>query len=90
MHQPSASRAATLPHPLTLSAAPLLCFTRSYAFTGITGCVACALAAWALIKKASLKPAYYAFLFSLLSVLACLGLSIYLLTKSAAMGMEWW
>lgn len=52
--------------------------------------MACALAAWALIKDRSLKPAFYAFLFALLSVLACLGLSIFMLTKSAQLGMEWW
>lgn len=74
--------------PLSLPARPLS--EHSYAFTGIIGCVATIAGAWALHKGRSLAPCLSLFVASICSVLACLGLSCFMLDRSVEMGMKWW
>lgn len=61
-----------------------------YIFTGLLGAMAPILGAVALHRRASLKPCFWTFQLSLLSIVATLGLSIYMLEKSSELGMVWW
>ncbi|KAL4437021.1 hypothetical protein ABPG75_004160 [Micractinium tetrahymenae] len=61
-----------------------------YLWTGLVGVTAPLVAGHALRRDRSLVPALALFYLANASVVVCLSLSIYLLTKGAQMGMEWW
>ena len=77
---PACGPAALLPPPPPLPKTFLVQYSKTiakysmYAFTGLVGCIAPLAAARALRRGASLKPAFWIFQLSLLSVLACIGL----------------